>query len=110
MLGMISNFVEKSVRGNAVDDELVKIMDIVNTIKSNPEERKRYMGLMGVIEYERRDAYEEGQIRGAVKNCKIMEVDKEKAKRAIMEQFSVKSDEAEEYMKRYWNESAETSE
>ena len=66
-------FMESSVRDNAVDDELLEVMDIVDIIKSNPEERKRYMGLMGVIEYERRDAYEEGLIQGIILGVNLME-------------------------------------
>ena len=113
-------FMENSVRDNAIDEELSEIMDIVDTIKSNPEERKRYMGLMGVIEYERRDAYEEGrkeghesgyqsgheegQVAGAISNCKFVKLDRESAKKAIMEQFALASDDAEQYMKRYWDE------
>ena len=111
-----------------VDDELSEIMDIVDTIKSNPKERRRYMGLMGVIEYERRDAYEEGrkeghesgyqsghesgyqsgheegQVAGAISTCKFVKLDRESAKKAIMEQFVLASDDAEQYMKRYWDE------
>ena len=66
------------------------------------------MGLMGVIEYERRDAYEEGhesgQVFGAIRNCKFLKLDRESAKKAIMEQYALASDDAEEYMKRYWDE------
>lgn len=100
-------FMENSIHDNAVDDELSEIMDIVDTIKSNLEERKRYMGLMGVIEYERRDAYEEGQVAGAIKAYKFMKADKESVKKAIMEQFELASSDAEEYMKRYWDEEAQ---
>jgi len=111
-------FMEKSVRDNAVDEELVEMMDIVDTIKGNPEERKRYMGLMGVIEYERRDAYEEGQesgfksgieegLRRTIQTCKSMKADRVQVKSAIMEQFALTEDKAEEYLKRYWKEVAE---
>lgn len=120
-------FMENSIRDNAVDDELSEIMEIVDTIKSNPEERKRYMGLMGVIEYERRDAYEEGresgyqsghelgyqsgheegQVAGAIKAYKFMKADRESVKKAIMEQFELVSADAEEYLKCYWDEDAQ---
>ena len=108
------HFMENPVRDNAVDDELTAIMDIVDVIKSDPEERKRYMGLMGVIEYERRDAYQEGQeeglVHGAIKTLKFIKTDREKAKNTIIEQFAITPIEAEEYMNRYWNEPVETSE
>jgi len=114
-------FMENSVRDNAVDDELAEIMDIVDTVKSNPEERKRYMGLMGVIEYEKRDAYEEGLevgrqsgleegvIQGMILGSKFNGADRDKTKEDISSQFSLTEDKAEEYMKRYWDESAEKS-
>ena len=102
-------FMESSVRDNAVDGELAKIMDIVDIIKSNPEERKRYMGLMGVIEYERRDAYEEGLIQGIILGGKSNGVGREKVKSDICRHFSCDADKAEEYMKRYWDISVEKS-
>ena len=48
------DFLENPVRDNAVDEELLAIMKIVDFVKSDPEERKRYMGIMGVIDYEKK--------------------------------------------------------
>lgn len=127
-------FMENPIRDNAVDEELLSILGIIDTIKGDPKESDRYMGIMGVIDYERRDAYEdghatgyedghasgyqdgheegreegrkeghkEGRIQGAVENCKFMNADRDTAKAAIMRQFAVTEDKAEEYLKLYW--------
>lgn len=95
-------FMENPIYDNAVDKELSEILNIVDTVKMNPEERGRYMGLMGVTDYERRDANEEGQIQGSIKTCKFMNTDRETAKEAIITQFSLTEEKAEEYLNLYW--------
>ena len=99
-------FMDNPIRANAVDKELTDILGIVDNVRSDPKERGRYMGIMGVIDYERRDAYEEGlekgQMRGIIETCKFMKTDREIAKVAIMEQFSITEDKAEEYLNLYW--------
>jgi len=66
------------------------------------KERERYMGIMGVIDYEKRDAFEAGEIKGAIDNCKFLKLDKEKTKHAIIMQFSLTEDTAENYLNLYW--------
>ena len=95
-------FMENPCRDNAADDELLKILDIIDTVKSNPKERERYMGIMGVIDYEKRDAFEAGEIKGAIDTCKFLKLDKEKTKHAIIMQFSLTEDTAEDYLNLYW--------
>lgn len=111
-------FMENSIRDNAVDEELSEIMNIVDSVKSDPEERRRYMGIMGVIDYEKRDAYNkghstgfqeglnEGLIQGAILNSKFNGTDREKTRETIMKQFSLEEGEAEEYMLSYWDEAS----
>mgnify|MGYP003290117572 FL=1 len=68
------------------------------------------MGIMGVIDYERRDAYEageksglqEGIIQGAISNSKFMNLTKEQTKENIMKQFSMPENIAEDYLNLYW--------
>ena len=100
-------FMENSIRDNAVDEELAEIMNLVDIIKSNPEERKRYMGIMGVIDYEKRDAYEEGlnkgQIHGMIQAYKSLRASEEKTKEEIMKQFSLNEETAKEYVAKYWD-------
>lgn len=68
------------------------------------------MGIMGVIDYERRDAFEageksglqEGIIQGAISNSKFMNLTKEQTKENIMKQFSMPENIAEDYLSLYW--------
>ena len=102
-LKQLLKFMESSVRDNAVDEELTEIMNIVDVVKSDPKERKRYMGIMGVIDYEKRDAYNEGQLCGIVKYGKQKKLTREEVKNDIMKQFSLEESKAEEYMILYWD-------
>lgn len=100
-------FMENPTSDNAVDEELSEILNIVDTVKSNPEERRRYMGIMGVIDYEKRDAYEEGfeqgLIQGAIQTAKSLGANREQTKIAVMTQFSLEESGAEEYINKYWD-------
>jgi len=113
---------EHSTRENAVDAELSLIMDIVDLAKSDPKERGRYMGIMGVIDYEKRDSYNEGVelgrsegielgrsegiqtgiIQGTIITCKSLKQDMEATKSHIMTQFNLTNEKADEYIGLYW--------
>ena len=68
------------------------------------------MGIMGVIDYERRDAFEEGEnlglqegkIQGAISTCKFVNLTKEQTKENIMKQFSLPENVADDYLNLYW--------
>lgn len=119
-------FMENPICDNAVDDELLKILNIVDTVKGNAKERGRYMGLMGYTDYiirdgiregiqaelekqlepERERAREEGRaeglIEGTIKTCKLLKMSREESKEMIISQFSYTEDQAEEYLNLYW--------
>ena len=61
-------FLENPIYDNAMDEELLQILNIVDSIKGNSKERGRYMGLMGYLDYEIRDArkaaFDEGHAEG----------------------------------------------
>lgn len=95
-------FMENPIRDNAADEELLNILNIIDTVKSDPKERARYMGIMSVIDYERQDAFEKGEIIGAINNCKFLDLDREKTKNAIIIQFSITEEKADEYLNLYW--------
>ncbi len=95
-------FLENSTPTYAVDEELMAIQKIIDTVKCDSETRKRYMGIMGVIDYERRDAFEAGQLQGAISNSKFMNLTKEQTKENIMKQFSLPENIAEDYLNLYW--------
>ena len=106
-LKALLDFMERSVRDNATDDELTEIMNIVDTIKCDSEERRRYMGIMNVIDYEKRDAYEEGiergGIQGIIQACKSLGVNQERAAQELIKHFSLIPDKAQEYVSLYWD-------
>lgn len=125
-------FLENPIYDNAMDEELLQILNIVDSIKGNSKERGRYMGLMGYLDYEIRDARKaafdeghaeglavghaeglaeghaegliEGQIQGSINTCKFMKVERNVAKAAIIEQFAISEEVAEKYLNKYWNE------
>lgn len=101
------SFMENSTYDYAVDEDLSKLMNIVDAIKGDSEERRRYMGIMNVIDYEKRDAYEEGLehggIQSVIRTCKSLGVNKERTKEELMRQFSLDETNAETYFSLYWD-------
>ena len=91
-------FLDNPIPTNAVDEELLAIQHIIDTVKSDSETRARYMGLMNVIDYEKRDA----SIAGAISTYKFLNYDKHQTKEAIMKQFSLPENMAENYLNLYW--------
>lgn len=91
-------FLDNPIPVNAVDEELLAIQHIIDTVKSDSETRARYMGLMNVIDYEKRDA----SIAGAINTYKFLNYDKHQTKEAIMKQFSLPENMAENYLNLYW--------
>lgn len=91
-------FFENPSPDNAVDEELVKLQNIIDTIKCNSETRARYMGLMSVIDYEKRDA----KIEGAITTYKFLNYDRQQTKEDIIKQFSLPENWAEDYLNLYW--------
>ena len=108
-LKQLLNFMEHSTRENAIDTDLSDIMDIVDTAKKDTKERGRYMGIMGVIDYEKRDSYNEGVefgrsegIRITINTCKTLKQDMPATKSLIMTQFNLTNEKADEYINLYW--------
>lgn len=107
-------YMENTRAENAVDEELLQIQSIVDGVKGSNEERERYMKLYGVIDYEKRDSFEEGkqvghkfglqegQIRGTISTCKSLGVDCERTKEELTKSYALTEKAAEEYLKLYW--------
>ena len=100
------NYMEDTRKENAVDEELLQIQSIVDEVKCSDEERKRYMNLYGVIDYEKRDSYEagrqEGEIRGTINTCKTFGADRARTKEELRKSYALTEEAAEEYLKQYW--------
>lgn len=98
-------FMECTTPANAVDAELLEIQQIVNSVKRDKEVGKRYMTLQEMIDYEKRDSYNEGLqagIKGAIEICKSFNQDKVQTQNQIMKQFDLPSEQADEYINLYW--------
>lgn len=103
-------YFEITTNENATDNELQKIQNIVTRIKSSSEVKERYMTLEEIIYFEKRDtreaALKEGisqSMQGTISILKSIEfMTREKAKEALLSNFSLSSDEAEEYLSMYW--------
>ena len=63
-LRALLNFMENSNEENATDSDLCKIQGILDVIRNNEEVGERYMTWEDVIEYEKRDSYEDGRKSG----------------------------------------------
>ena len=101
-LKALLNYMENSNEANAVDEDLVEIQEIVGNVKSNQELRGRYMGMFGVTDYEMRDSYEAGLIRGVINTCKSFAIPRDKAKEELINNHGLSDESAEEYLNLYW--------
>lgn len=61
------------------------------------------MTLQEMINYEKRDSLEVGQIIGAILNCKYLGLDINQTKEAIINQFQLYESVADKYLNLYWN-------
>lgn len=102
-------YLESTNDVNAVDNELAEIQKIVKGLKSSEELRGRYMKIYGVIDYEKRDSYEDGYntgkqdgIRILLETLRSLDIDKSKAKSELMKTHELSEEAAEEYLKKYW--------
>lgn len=95
-------FMENTTQNNAVDEELLKIQEIVDQIKADTDVKERYMTLQDVIDYEKRDSYNEGIVQGTISTCKSFNLDKMEIQQRIKNQFALTDEKADEYINRYW--------
>ena len=102
-LRALLNFMENSNEENAIDSDLCKIQEILDVIRNNEEVGERYMTWEDVIEYEKRDSYEDGRksgleqgINALISTCRELGVSNEEIIAKLMEKFSFTEDEATE--------------
>ena len=102
-------YMENTTLSNAVDKELLELHEIISNVKSKEDVGNRYMTLQEMIDYEKRDSYEDG-LKDGLKNgimatiniCKSLNLDSTQTKDKIVEQFSVTEEQADEYINLYW--------
>jgi len=112
------SFMENTISDNAVDEELANIQQIVDKVKARSDVKERYMTLQEVIDYEKRDSYEEGVeigraegiaegiavgiIQGTISTYKSFGQDITQAKVHLINQFQLTKEKADEYINLYW--------
>ena len=120
-LKALLTYMESTCKEKAVDEELLQIQSIVDAVKGSDRERERYMKLYGVIDYEKRDSFEEGKqigrelglqeghefglqegIQGMISTCKSLGADRERAKEELKKNYALTDEMAEAYLKLYW--------
>ena len=106
-------YMENTTLSNAVDKELQELQEIVNNVKGREDVGECYMTLQEMIDYEKRDSYEDGLknghkngldngIKGSINICKSLNLDRTQMKEKLLEQFSLTEEQAEEYLNLYW--------
>ncbi len=102
-------YFENTTLTNAVDSDLLEIQKIVDSVKADSKERERYMTYQEVMYYEKRDSHEAGYqagrengIQGVIKAYKSLNSTCDQAKSAIMDQFNLTEEKADEYIHLYW--------
>ena len=118
-------YMEHTTFANAVDSDLKEIQEIVDNVKADSRERERFMTLQEMIYYEKRDSreagyqagqevgYQAGQkagiqigliegIKGVITAYKSLNATYDQAKEAIIKQFDLTEEKADEYIHLYW--------
>ena len=98
-------YMENTTLSNAVDKELLELHEIISNVKSKEDVGERYMTLQEMIDYEKRDSYEDGLKNGimaTINICKSLNLDGTQTKGKIVEQFSITEEQADEYLNLYW--------
>lgn len=102
-------YMENTTQSNAVDKELLELHEIISNVKSKEDVGERYMTLQEMIDYEKRDSYEDGRkngindvIKGSINICKSLNLDRFETKEKLLEQFSITEEQADEYLDLYW--------
>ena len=102
-------YMEHTTLENAVDEDLLEIQKIVDSVKTDSRERERYMTYQEVLYYEKRDSHDAGYqigreegIKGVINAYKSLNASNEQAKRALIEQFNLTEEKADEYLHLYW--------
>ena len=90
---LLRYFIESNEE-NAVDSELEAIQHVVSDIKNDREVGERYMTLDDVINYEKRDSFEDGKYNGFISACRKMNHSDDDIINLLIEEFSLTKEEA----------------
>ena len=106
-------YFENTTFTNAVDSDLQEIQKIVDSVKADFKARERYMTYEEILYYEKRDSHEAGYqagqksgilegIKGVIIAYKTLNATYEQAKTALIKQFNLTEEKANEYLHLYW--------
>ena len=102
-------YFSSSKKANVTDAELEQLHSIVENAKHNQEVGKRYMTLQDMIDYEKKESYEDGVAFGREEGreegilafvglCQEMNFSKEQIFNQLIQKFSLTKEEAETYL------------
>lgn len=93
---------------NVVDSELELLHSIVNSVKSNQKAGERYMTMEELINYEKRDSYEEGRtkerqagITAMLRTCLKHNFPESEIISILEQEYSLSAEEAQTYLRNF---------
>lgn len=107
------HYFSSSKKGNVTDAELEHLHSIVEKAKYNQKVGKRYMTLQDMIDYEKKESYEDGKAEGReegrtearregilalISTLKELNVPKDEILKQLMQKFSLSMEEAKTYL------------
>ena len=95
------HYFSSSKKGNVTDAELEHLHSIVEKAKHNQEVGKRYMTLQDMIDYEKKESYEDGRNEGIsafISFAKELNVPNDEILKQLMQKFSLTMEEAKAYL------------
>ena len=98
--GLLQYFSESDTR-NAPDADLEHLHSIVENAKHNQEVGKRYMTLQDMIDYEKKESFEDGValgIRALISSLKDLNIPTEQILEQLMQKFDLSMEEAKTYL------------
>ena len=100
-LKSLLQYFSESDTQNATDADLEHLHSIVENAKHNQEVGKRYMTLQDMIDYEKKESFEDGValgIRALISSLKVFNIPTEQILEQLMQKFSLSMEEAKAYL------------
>ena len=91
------HYFSSSKKGNVTDAELEHLHSIVEKAKHNQKVGKRYMTLQDMIDYEKKESFDDGValgIRALISSLKDLNIPTEQILEQLMQKFSLTMEEA----------------
>ena len=95
------HYFSSSKKGNVTDTELEHLHSIVEKAKYNQKVGKRYMTLQDMIDYEKKESFDDGValgIRALISSLKDLSIPAEQILEQLMQKFSLSKEEAKTYL------------